>query len=212
MTPKFKLSLKKPVHLFFVSAVVAALAGVVATLITLAVVERTQTNQKRIKDFYLTETAVHVSPHHIRKAMDKGDSSFILVDLRSQEEYEREHIVGAISIPAYKDPDTSAYDDVERIVGEFRKLPKDKDIIVYCYSIPCMTGKKVGAMLAEHDIYVKHLGVGWNEWRYFWNQWNHEHEWDKVKVEDYVVSGPESGTPEIKIDSETCPVEGELGC
>ena len=212
MTTKFKLSLKKPVHLFFVSAVVAVLAGVAATLITLAVVERTQTNQERIKDFYLTETAVHVSPHHIRKAMDKGDSSFILVDLRSQEEYEREHIVGAISIPAYKDPDTSAYGDVERIVGEFRKLPKDKDIIVYCYSIPCMTGKKVGAMLAEHDIYVKHLGVGWNEWRYFWNQWNHEHEWGETNVEDYVVSGSEPGTLKTKEDSDTCPIEGELGC
>src|SRR3989344_6010268 len=74
------------------------------------------------RDFYLTENAVHVSPHHIRKAMDKGDDSFVLVDLRSHEEYEREHVVSAVNVPAYKDPDTSAYGDVERIANSFKEL------------------------------------------------------------------------------------------
>ena len=54
----------------------------------------------------------------------------ILVDLRSNEEYQTSHIVGAINIPAYKNPDESAYDEVNRIVGEFQKLPKDKEIVV----------------------------------------------------------------------------------
>jgi len=124
--------------------------------------------EELITDYYLTENAVHVSPHHIRKAMDKGESDFILVDVRSQEEYEEEHIIGAVSIPAYKDPDTSDYDDVERIVNAFQELIEDnpdKDIIIYCYSLPCMSGRKVGLMLAENDIYVQQLGVGWNEWR-----------------------------------------------
>lgn len=165
-----------------------------------------------VRDFYATELAVHVSPHHIRKGMDKGDKSFILVDLRSQEEYEREHVIGAINIPAYKDPNTSAYGDVERIVGEFQKLPKDKDIIVYCYSIPCMTGRKVGNMLAENDVYVKHLGVGWNEWRHFWTMWNHEHEWAQTNVKDYVISGTKPGVPKIKQGTLTPCSEGEFGC
>src|SRR5665811_2384207 len=131
-----------------------------------------------IKEFYDVETAVHVSPHSLRKDIDKGSDDYILVDLRSQEEYEREHIIGAVSIPAYKDPDTSAYSDVDRIVNAFSELDQSKDIIVYCYSIPCMTGRKIGKMLADHDIYVQHLAIGWNEWKYYWNSWNHEHEWD----------------------------------
>jgi len=37
-----------------------------------------------------------------------------------------------------------------------------------------MTGRKIGKMLAEKEIYVKHPNIGWNEWRYYWNLWNHE--------------------------------------
>src|SRR3989338_391719 len=97
-----------------------------------------------ISDFYATENAVHVSPHSLRKALLKGDTGSILVDLRSEQEYELGHIVSAINIPAYKDPDTAAYGDTERIVSSFKALPKGKDIIVYCYSSPCMTGRKIG--------------------------------------------------------------------
>jgi hypothetical protein len=75
--------------------------------------------EELIRDFYLTENAVHISPHSLRGKMDKWITDFILVDLRSAEEYEREHVVGAINIPAYKDPNTSAYDEKDRIVGEF---------------------------------------------------------------------------------------------
>lgn len=170
-------------------------------------------NDDLIKDFYLTENAVHVSPHSIRGQMDKGTGNFVLVDLRSAEEYSKEHIVGAVNIPAYKDPNTSAYDEVERIVGSFQKLIKDnqnKDIIVYCYSTPCMTGRKIGKILAEHDIYVKHLGIGWNEWRYYWNLWNHDGE-RKTLVENYIVKGNEPGTPKIQKTLSPCS-PGELGC
>jgi len=181
-----------------------AIFGSVASFVILNL---EKSEEALIEDFYLTETAVHVSPHHLRKAMDKGDDSFVLVDVRSPQEYEVEHILGAINIPAYKDPDTSAYGDTERIITAFSELPKDKDIIVYCYSIPCMSGKKIGKMLVENGIYVQQLGVGWNEWRYFWTLWNHEHEWDQTNVEDYIVSG----NSQLDDDFVSCPV-GEYDC
>lgn len=164
-----------------------------------------------IKEFYAVENAVHVSPHSLRKKMSAGKEDYILVDLRSQEEYEKEHIAGAINIPAYKDKDNSDYGAVERIVGAFQNISKDKEIITYCYSIPCMTGRKIGNMLAEHNIYVKTLGIGWNEWRYFWNLWNHEHEWNQTIASDYVVSGPEPGLPKLKTEGGACAV-GQFGC
>src|SRR3989344_9306235 len=118
---------------------------------------------------------------------------------------------GKYMVRSYTNPDTSAYGDVERIVGSFRALPEGKDAIVYCYSMPCMTGRKIGKMLTEHGIYVQHLGIGWNEWRHFWNLWNHEHEWSATKVEDYIVSGAEPGEPKSTPGISPC-IDGEFGC
>ena len=205
MNIKFKLLII--LTIIIISTISGAIAGVVVNSAS----EKNAEN-KLIEEYYLIETTIHVSPHHLRKEMDKGAMDFILVDLRSQEEYEREHIIGAINIPAYKTPDKSAYSDVERIVGAFSELPKDKDIIVYCYSIPCMTGRKIGNMLAEHGIYVKQLGIGWNEWRYYWNLWNHEHEWELTDVEDYVSTGSEPGISKSKANSTICNIEGKFGC
>ncbi|MEM3126609.1 MAG: rhodanese-like domain-containing protein [Candidatus Woesearchaeota archaeon] len=197
------------------TAIIASV--LISSLITVAIVWKSQqkTEEDYIKEFYTVENAVHVSPHSIRKAMAKGEMNFVLVDLRSKEEYEEEHIIGAVNIPAYKDKDTSDYGAVDRIVGSFKELKEknlDKDIIVYCYSMPCMTGRKVGKILADHDIYVKHLGIGWNEWRYFWNQWNHQHEWNQTDVKDYVWTGSDPGVPRQKDIKDKCSASAELGC
>ena len=201
--------MKKFFSLLLLSLLLGTLGGTAAALGVLR--WRSHDPSSLIADFYNIENAVHVSPHGIRKKMDKGSSDYLLVDLRSRQEYDKEHIVGAVSIPAYADPDTSAYGDVDRIVGAFRALPKEKDVIVYCYSMPCMTGRKVGKMLAEHGVYVKHLGIGWNEWRHFWTLWNHEHEWSATKAEEYIAKGPDPGSPKLSATISPC-TEGEFGC
>lgn len=175
---------------------------------------RSVSDQELMAEFYRIENLVSVSPHGLRGKMDKGDRSFLLVDLRSREEYIEEHIVGAVNVPAYKDRYTSAYGEVDRIVSSFRELIReypDREIIVYCYSTPCMTGRKIGAVLAEHGIYVKHLNIGWYEWRYAWNTWNHRHEWNTTKVEDYISAGEDPGEPKKSERINPC-TEGEFGC
>lgn len=188
--------------------IIGLLGGMLGSFIEMKV---ESSDHALMRDFYATENAVHVSPHSLRKKIQEGKNDLVLVDLRSAQEYEKEHIVGAVSIPAYKDPDHSAYDEVERIVKAFQALPKETKIVVYCYSMPCMTGRKVGQMLAEHGIYVQHLGIGWNEWRHFWQLWNHEHEWKTTRVEDYIATGKDpgafKGTPVI-----TPCTEGQFGC
>ncbi len=201
-----------PMQKHLITIFIGVLSGIIGSVITLPILETyRKTDESLIYDFYRTENAVHVSPHGLRKKMMEGKNDFVLVDLRSTQEYEKEHIVGAINIPAYKDPDHSAYDEVDRIVSAFKDLGSDKNIIVYCYSMPCMTGRKIGYMLAKHDMYVQHLGIGWNEWRYHWNLWNHEGEWNTTKVDDYIAKGKDpgafQGTPTITPCS-----DGEFGC
>ncbi|MBI2138436.1 hypothetical protein HYU13_02520 [Candidatus Woesearchaeota archaeon] len=205
--------MKKEISILALAVVLGALAGALSSYSFLILHNPSQ--KELIRDFYLVENAVHISPHGVRKAMDKGDSSIVLVDLRSEQEYLKEHIIGAVNIPAYKDPDTSAYGDVDRIVSSFLGLQDNnpgKDIVVYCYSMPCMTGRKIGQMLAEHGIFVKHLTIGWNEWRHFWTLWNHEHEWNATLVKDYIAKGKEPGKPKSKMNLTACPIDNEFGC
>ncbi len=203
----------KTIKIVIISSIISAIVG---SGLTFFLLQYQKNDPKRlISEFYQIENAVHVSPHTIRKRMDKGETNYTLVDLRSPQEYEKEHVVTAINIPAYKDPNNSISLDKEteekkRIINSFRQLPKDKEIIVYCYSMPCMTGRKIGLLLSENGIYVKHLGIGWNEWRYFWTLWNHDGE-TPTKMENYVISGKEPGKAEIKNAPSPCG-EGELSC
>jgi rhodanese-related sulfurtransferase len=189
--------------------VVAVIAGLLGSWIWGAFLDDVFTSEDDlIAEFYDVENAVHISPHGLRKHI--ADDEFTIVDLRSQEEYETAHVVGAVSIPAYASPDKSDYGAVERIVSSFKALPKDKEIVVYCYSMPCMTGRKIGQMLADNGIYVKHLGIGWQEWRYYWNLWNHDGE-TKVNPADYISSGPEPGVF-TGVGGAACPIGGSFGC
>jgi rhodanese-related sulfurtransferase len=187
--------------------VISIITAIITSSITIS--NHEPSDEQLIKEFYTVETLTMVSPHHIRKHMDDGN--FVLVDLRSEEEYLEDHIKGAINIPAYSDRYTSAYGEVERIVSAFSKISEDKDIIVYCYSIPCMTGRKVAKVLADNEIYVKHLGIGWNEWKYHWTLWNHEHEWEETNVEDYIESGEGIRVP-TEDGEGGCPAEGIFSC
>lgn len=169
-----------------------------------------------IAEYYTIENAVTVSPHGLRKNIEAWKNQAIIVDLRSAEEYNEAHIKWAINIPAYRDKDNNAYDQVDRIVGDFKKLPKDKEVIVYCYSRACMTGRKVWKMLAKEGVYVKHLGIGWNEWRYDWNSWNHPHEWNITDPMDYiegttVPKKEKTGTGSLPIIT-PCSVDNTFGC
>ena len=204
--------MNQTIKTIIISAIIGALVG--SGVVFLFQNKQKSTEQDLIKEFYEIENAVYVSPHSLRQKMSKGQTiDYVLVDLRSQEEYEKEHIVGAVTVPAYKDPNTSAYDERDRIIGQFQELinkSPNEEIVVYCYSMPCMTGRKIGKMLAENGIYVKHLGIGWNEWRYFWNLWNHDGE-APTNVEDFVISGKEPGVPKVQELPSPCG-EGDFSC
>jgi len=60
-----------------------------------------------IKEFYESEVAVNISAHGLRKKMENQDDSFLIVDIRSKEEYDDGHIKWSVSIPAYTDKDNS---------------------------------------------------------------------------------------------------------
>jgi rhodanese-related sulfurtransferase len=197
--------------LVIIAVVVGVLSGFLSSFILIKTYSPSE--EELIAEFYDVENAVHISPHGLRKHLGE-DPDVVIVDLRSQEEYETAHVTGAISIPAYATPDKSDYGAVERITNSFREIydeNPDAEVIVYCYSGPCMTGRKIGKMLADQGIYVKHLGIGWSEWRYYWNLWNHDGE-TGVDPTEFITSGSEPGKLDKSLVGAGCPIEGGFGC
>jgi rhodanese-related sulfurtransferase len=138
------------------------------------------TTSDMAKNYYNDEMASIISPVGVRALIDKKDPDYMLVDLRSKSEYESEHIVTAINIPAIGM-------DENQLWSEFDKLPKDKKIIVYCYSASCTLGRQVGQFLANKELFVLDMDVGWSEWKYYWGLWNPG---ENPKVgNNYVIKG-----------------------
>ncbi len=166
-------------------------------------------DNKMIAEYYENSTATLVSPHSVREKMAHGtDTGIILVDVRAEEDYLREHVVTAINI------DTGR--PLEMVLEDFESLVygnPDKEIIIYCYSAACMNGRKAGNFLAENGIYVKEMTIGWNEWRHGWQMWNYDTEWDTYKVEDFTATGEEPGVVPLSAKTlKQCGVSGELSC
>jgi rhodanese-related sulfurtransferase len=135
---------------------------------TFGVVVTQQVNNRddsRIANFYADEMATVVSPQTIKKYIDEDNKDYILVDLRSKPEYDKEHIKNAINIPA-----SSLNED--ELVAAFKQLGTDKQVIVHCYSAYCTLGRQVGNTLAQNGVFVKEMTAGWSEWRYHWDLWN----------------------------------------
>ncbi len=80
------------------------------------------------------------------------DLDLVLLDLRDREDYRRGHIKGALSMP------------LEEIDKRCRDLPRDKDIVTYCYNQYCHLSTLGALKLVEHGIPAKEMNVGWKEW------------------------------------------------
>ena len=85
-------------------------------------------------------------------SVKRGDSGLLLMDLRDREDYRRGHIRGAVSMP------------LEEMDKRYQDLPRDKEIVTYCYNQYCHLSARGALKLVEHGIPAKEMNVGWSEW------------------------------------------------
>lgn len=81
------------------------------------------------------------------------DGEVTLIDVRPREEYEAEHLPGAISVPL---------EELEERVAE---LPADREIVAYCRGPFCVMSAEAVETLRESDLEAVRLEDGVREWR-----------------------------------------------
>ncbi len=80
------------------------------------------------------------------------NDAVVLVDVRPREEYEAEHLPGAISIPLGELPD------------RISELPAGKVVVLYCRGPYCLLGDVAQSQLAARNIRALRLSEGVVDW------------------------------------------------
>lgn len=83
----------------------------------------------------------------------KKKDSFLVIDVRNRGGYRKEHIPGAINIPE------------EEIENRLNEIPKDKEIIVYCWTLVCHLAASAALTLAKNGYFVRELEGGIQQWK-----------------------------------------------
>lgn len=96
-----------------------------------------------------------LGPVEMKEIMDdsKQSSNIFLIDVRNRGAFIKEHIPGAVNIPE---------EDLETRLSE---IPKDKVIIVYCWTLVCHMAAHAGLTLSRHGYFVRELEGGIAEWK-----------------------------------------------
>jgi rhodanese-related sulfurtransferase/DNA-binding transcriptional ArsR family regulator len=77
----------------------------------------------------------------------------IVLDLRSPDEYQKDHIPGAVSVPS------------RELEERLKDLPRDKDLIAYCRGPYCVVGIKAVSKLRAKGFKAYRLPLGVAEWK-----------------------------------------------
>ena len=104
----------------------------------------------KAKEYFEDKMAFTTGPVELERAMSEDD--IIIVDVRAEEDYEKGHIPGAISLPKEK------WNSPEG-------LSRDKLNVVYCYSQVCHLAATVAVELAGRGYPVMELEGGFQAWQ-----------------------------------------------
>ncbi len=88
--------------------------------------------------------------------LERGD--IFLLDVRPREEYETDHIAGAISIP------------IEQLEKHLSSLPINMDIAAYCRGPYCLMSAQAVEIINARGLKAFRLEEGVHEWRQFAEQ------------------------------------------
>ncbi len=113
--------------------------------------------------------ATKYDPLLLASKLRKNETDFELVDVRSSEEFNRGHIMGAVSLPVYSTEMVGKSGDVDvaSIKEAFKKYTTtDKFLIIYAQNAYATIPSDIAAILSTGKKEVKALAVGWEEWQH----------------------------------------------
>ena len=104
------------------------------------------------KAYFEDKISFTTDPVGLDAAIQRGDETINIVDVRAAEDYAKAHIPGAINLPK---------DKWSTLLG----LKKDKVNIVYCYSQTCHLAAKAAVEFSGKGFPVMEMEGGFRSWQ-----------------------------------------------
>jgi rhodanese-related sulfurtransferase len=115
----------------------------------------TKAPQMSAVEYFKAKLGYEMSPYGLKHLLDDKTKDYVLVDVRSPEEFKKAHIPTALSIP------------LKELTNKLSSLPKDKTIVTYCGNITCQLAPTAALELAQKGFKVMDLHGGIKEWQNF---------------------------------------------
>ncbi len=103
---------------------------------------------------FASKLSVETDPSDVMLDLQRGQTGFIIVDVRSTDDFEECHVEGAIGFP-YRQINAETV----------TRLPKDKLIVVYCWGPGCNASTKAALRLSTLGYSVKEMIGGLEYWK-----------------------------------------------
>ena len=118
------------------------------------VLETPAASPEEAQRHFLTRLACETDAADVRLDLQRGQNSFLLVDVRSAQDFEECHIPGAINLPYRKITTEST-----------AHLSREQLLVVYCWSPGCNAATKAAVRLSALGFQVKEMIGGIEYWR-----------------------------------------------
>ena len=110
-------------------------------------------------EYFDNELNFKTNPHGVKAVLDGKVKNVTIVDVRSEADFAKGHIPGAVNIPWEKH---ESFDGSET---EFPELRKDGYNYIYCYEHLCNLAQKAAKKFASLGYPVKEMVGGFTEWK-----------------------------------------------
>ena len=110
-------------------------------------------SKNALASYFATKIDAEWGPYDLKHALESNPGKVVVLDTRTPDAFQEEHIPGAINIPEAE------------LDKRMKELPKNKDIVTYCWNITCHLATRVALKLAQKGYKVHELAGGIEGWK-----------------------------------------------
>ena len=118
------------------------------------VLETPPVSPEEAQRHFLAKLAVETDASDVMLDLQRGQNGFLLIDVRSVQDFEECHIPGAVNLPYRKISAEST-----------AQFSKELPMVTYCWSPGCNSATKAAARLSALGFQVKEMLGGIEYWR-----------------------------------------------